>query len=444
MRHQSAPSQCETAAREEVVADYEYRIYVGIDWATEAHQACVLDCTCRVLAERSFAHTGEAIAGFAQWLHGVAGGDPGRAAIAIEVPRGAVVETLVEHGFHLYAINPKQLDRFRDRHSVAGAKDDRRDAFVLSDSLRTDRARFRRIRLDDPLVIQLRELSRVDEDLGREVNRLTNRLREQLHRFYVQALKVCPSADEPWLWALLELAPAPAAGSRLPRKTIERLLRQHRIRRLNAQDVLNALRAPALQVAPGVVEATTEHISLLLPRLRLVHTQRQHCSARLDALLDKLAAVEGDDGQQREHRDVEILRSLPGVGRIVAATVLAEASGPLAERDYHALRTHAGIAPVTKQSGKRRTVVMRYACNGRLRYALYHWARVAATWDPASQTYYAALRQRGHSYARALRSVADRLLRILVAMLKSDSLFDSTHPRRSPDPAAAPEAPCAA
>ena len=426
------------------MVDDEYRIFVGIDWATEAHQACVLDCTGRVLAERSFAHTGEAVAGFAQWLHGVAGGDPGRAAIAIEVPRGAVVETLVEHGFHLYAINPKQLDRFRDRHSVAGAKDDRRDAFVLSDSLRTDRARFRRIRLDDPLVIQLRELSRIDEDLGHEVNRLTNRLREQLHRFYVQTLKLCPSADEPWLWALLELAPSPTVAGRLQRKTIERLLRQHRIRRLNAEDVLAALHAPALRVAPGVVDAATEHIALLLPRLRLVHTQRQRCGARLDALLDKLAAVEGNEGEQREHRDVEILRSLPGVGRVVAATVLAEASGPLADRDYHALRTHAGTAPVTKQSGKRRTVIMRYACNGRLRYALYHWARVAATCDPASKTYYAALRQRGHSYARALRSVADRLLRILVAMLKSDSLFDSTHPRRSLDAAATPKAPCAA
>jgi transposase len=430
--------------REGAVVDDEYRIYVGIDWATEAHQACVLDCTGHVVAERSFAHSGEALAGFAQWLHEVAGGDPRQASIAIEVPRGAVVETLVEHGFHLYAINPKQLDRFRDRHSVAGAKDDRRDAFVLGDSLRTDRARFRRIRLDDPRVIQLRELSRVDEDLGHEANRLTNRLREQLHRFYVQTLKLCPAADEPWLWALLELAPAPAAGSRLQRKTIERLLRQYRIRRLNAQDVLTVLRAPALRVAPGVVEAATEHIALLLPRLRLVHTQRQRCGARLDALLDELAAVEGDEGQQREHRDVEILRSLPGVGTVVAATVLAEASGPLAERDYQALRAHAGIAPVTKQSGKRRTVVMRYACNGRLRYALYHWARVAATCDPASKTYYAALRQRGHSYARALRSVADRLLRILVAMLKSKSLFDSTHPRRSPDLAAASDAPCGA
>jgi transposase len=148
-------------------------------------------------------------------------------------------------------------------------------------------------------------------------------------------------------------------------------------------------------------------------------------------LLDKLQAVEDDEGQPREHRDVEILRSLPGVGRLVAATVLAEASGPLAERDYHALRAYAGIAPVTKQSDKRRLVVMRYACNGRLRHALYHWARVAAIHDPMTKSYYAALRKRGHSYARALRSVADRLLRVLMAMLRNGSLFDTTCVGRS-------------
>jgi transposase len=152
---------------------------------------------------------------------------------------------LVERGFHAYAINPKQLDRFRDRHSVAGAKDDRRDAFVLADSLRTDRDCFRHVRLDDPVVIQLRELSRVDEDLGSENNQLANRLREQLHRFYVQALKLCPAADEHWLWSLLELAPSPAAARGLRIKRVERLLREHRIRRVSAEEVIAALRAPA-------------------------------------------------------------------------------------------------------------------------------------------------------------------------------------------------------
>ena len=428
MRHQRRPGNNGGGAVENA-----YRFYIGIDWASEAHQVCVLDAARRIVSERSFAHAGDAVAAFAEWLNELAGDDPGGVAVAIEIPRGAVVETLVERGFHVYAI-PKQLDRFRDRHSVAGAKDDRRDAFVLGDSLRTDRDCFRRVGLDDPVVIQLRELSRVDEDLKRENNQLANRLREQLHRFYVQALKLCPAADEPWLWSLLELAPSPAAAHGLRTKRVERLLREHRIRRVSAEEVIAALRATALQVAPGVAEAATEHIGLLLPRLRLVHSQRQRCGERLEALLDQLQATPDQGPKQREHRDVEILRSLPGVGRVVAATVLAEASGLLAERDYHALRIHAGIAPVTKQSGKHRVVLMRYACNVRLRNALYHWARVAAICDPASTTYYAALRGHGHSYARALRALGDRLLRVLIAMLKNDSLYDASKRGSRPKP----------
>ena len=155
------------------------------------------------------------------------------------------------------------------------------------------------MRLDDPRVIQLRELSRVDEDLQREGNQLANRLREQLHRFYVQALKLCPSTDEPWLWTLLELAPSPSVARRLRPKRVERLLHAHRIRRLSAEEVASALQAPALTVAPGVVDAATEHIALLLPRLRLVHSQRQRCGARIEALLDELQAADEDDDKPR-------------------------------------------------------------------------------------------------------------------------------------------------
>lgn len=408
----------------------EYQVYVGIDWATEAHQVCVLDGARQMLGERSVEHSGAALAGFAEWLSELADGQPARVAVAIEVPRGAVVETLVERGVHVYALNPKQLDRFRDRHTVAGAKDDRRDAFVLADALRTDRPAFRRVRLDPAQIIQLRELSRVDQDLMREATQLANRLREQLHRFFPQVLDLSPAADEPWVWALLESVPTPGAARRVRASRVEKLLRAHRIRRVSAAALLTTLRTPALTVAPGVVDAASEHIALLLPRLRLVHTQRQHCAKRLEALLEQVQPTPEADPEQREHRDVEILRSLPGVGRLVAATVLAEASTAFAERDYHSLRAHAGLAPVTKQSGKRLSVHMRYACNGRLRNALYHGARTAVVYDAPSRTYYATLRQRGHTHGRALRSVADRLLRILIALLRTGSLYDPTHPRR--------------
>jgi transposase len=141
--------------------------------------------------------------------------------------------------------------------------------------------------------------------------------------------------------------------------------------------------------------------------------------------LEQLAAVDPVEGEPREHRDVEILRSLPGVGRMVTATMLSEAAGPVADRDYPTLRTYGGAAPVTKRSGKRAFFVhMRYGCKRRLRQALYHWSRTSLQRDAAARTYYDGLRARGHSHARALRSVADRWLRILVAMLRTGKLYD--------------------
>jgi len=121
---------------------------------------------------------------------------------------------------------------------------------------------------------------------------------------------------------------------------------------------------------------------------------------------------------------VAILASLPGVGRTVLATLLAEGSEPLQRRDYAAMRSLTGVAPVTKQSGKSRYVVRRQACNDRLGNACYHWARVAVQHDPRSRAKYAELRKRGHTHGRALRSVADRLLAVAFAMLRSGSTFN--------------------
>ncbi len=122
-----------------------------------------------------------------------------------------------------------------------------------------------------------------------------------------------------------------------------------------------------------------------------------------------------------------ILASLPGVGRSTLATLLTEAAGPLGRRDHAALRTLSGVAPVTKRSGKACIVVMRYAAQVRLRNAVFHWARVAVLNDPKCRSRYAALRARGHSYGRALRGVADRLLGIACVLLQRQVLFDPDH-----------------
>src|SRR5215468_837448 len=192
-----------------------YKWCVGIDWGSQQHQVCVLDRDRRRVGERSVDHDGASLARLADWLWTVSAGQPQRVAVAIEVPRGAMVEGLLERGFHGFALHPKQLDRFRDRHSVAGAKDDRRDAFVLADSIRTDLPSFRRLRLDEPQLIILRELSRAEETLLEDFRRSANRLRDQLHRFYPRMLQLSLAADEPWLWDLLDLAPTPAHAALL-------------------------------------------------------------------------------------------------------------------------------------------------------------------------------------------------------------------------------------
>ncbi len=125
--------------------------------------------------------------------------------------------------------------------------------------------------------------------------------------------------------------------------------------------------------------------------------------------------------------DAAILASLPGVGKTILATLLTEAPGPLTGRDYKALRTLSGVAPVTKRSGKSCVVVMRHAAHARLREAVFHWARVAVQNDPKSKSRYEALRVRGHSYGRALRGVADRMLGVACVLLERRELFDPQH-----------------
>ena len=403
-----------------------FRWFVGIDWAAEKYDVCVLDASGKVIAKRIIKHSGSAIAELMDWLQEMAGGNPEAMAIAIETPRGAVVEGLVERGFGVFAINPKQLDRFRDRYTVAGAKDDSRDAFVLGDSLRTDQACFHRVQLDSAQMLRLRELSRTQEELQVQENRLSNQLWEQLHRYYPQTLILSPAANEAWLWELIEMAPLPLQAGQLKLAAVKRLLGSHRIRRVSAEEVLEVLRAPALRLAPGAAEAASEHVLLLLPLLRSVHQQDDQVGKRIKRMLEELSASprgEGD-GAAQEHSDAAILLSLPGVGQSVGATMLAEASQPLAERDYHALRCYAGCAPVTRQSGKRRLVLMRRGCSERLRNALYYWSLGSLKEDWARQ-YYDRQRASGNTHGGALRSLGDRWLAVLIAMLKTGTLYDA-------------------
>jgi len=223
------------------------------------------------------------------------------------------------------------------------------------------------------------------------------------------------------------MAPTPAMARSLPRAKVARLIKAHRVRCHDADELLAILRAPAPAVSEATVAAAKAHVLSLLKSIRLAAEQLKEANAELGRLTRALCEPEESEPGQTKQRDAAILHSSPGMGTITLATLLAEAPQAVRERDYHALRCHGGVAPVTRQSGKHRYVVRRLACNRRLRNACYHWARNAIKKDARYRAKYEALRARGKSWGRALRSIADHLLYVACAMLDAGTLYDANH-----------------
>jgi transposase len=386
-----------------------FQVFVGIDWGGEMHEVCVL--TEQSTQRKTCRHSGDGLQSLVSYLQKAC--QEGAVAVGIETPHGPVVESLQEAGFAVFSMNPKQVDRFRDRHSSAGAKDDRRDAFILADALRTDLSKFRRVPNPDATTVQLREISRWHDELNGDLRRVANRLRALLHRYFPSLLDLCPAADEPWFWDLVRVAPSPAKARGVRASRIEAILKKHRKRAITPSDVIAAYRAVPLSVAPGTVPALELRVLSLLPQLAVIHENLVACRRRLDELVSESGRLG------------EIIDSHPGLDVILTALIIAEAHQALAERDLSRLRAHVGTAPVTRRSGKANATRMRRACNRRLRQGVRLWAFSAARCDPYARALYKDMRRRGLAHERALRGVADRLLARLVATIRDDALYDA-------------------
>ena len=404
---------------------------VGIDWGSESHQVCRIDGE-EEPKQRSFPHTGEGLKALVDF---VVGGeiDCEQITVAIEVNHGAVVEALLTKRLRVYSINPKLLDRLRDRFSLAGAKDDRRDAFVLASCVESDAQAFRKIEPGNEGNARLRAATRLREELKSELRANTNRLWDELRGFRPELLTLCSGADEPWLWALIEKAPSPSEGAKLTRAGIGAVLKQHRIRRLTSDDVRAVLRRDVLSLRPVYVESHVARALVLIARLKLAQAQ----IVKVEKEIRTAVAERVKSEEKTERRDLTILLSMPGFGSLTVATALGESGDAFERRDYNGLRSFSGAAPVTKQSGGTRYVVMRQVCQPRLRVALHLTALQAIRIDPKFRDLYLRARARGQSVGRALRNIVDRLLFLAVQLLRKNQLYDITLRQIAPEVAAA-------
>jgi len=392
------------------------RLFVGDDWAEDHHDVELMDAAGRVLARRRLP---EGVAGMAR-LHELTGQQLGEDAedaevvIGIETDRGPWVAALVAAGYTVYAVNPLQASRYRERHGVSGAKSDGADAHMLADMVRTDSHQLRAVAGGSADAEGIKVLARTHKTLIWERNRQVQRLRHQLREYFPAALAAFEDLDAGDTLELLGKAPDPARARKLTRAQVSAALKRARRRNITdkATAILAALRGEHLGQPAAVTAAYAVTVRSLIAVIAALNEQVKILQGQ----------VEADFGR---HPDAEIYRSQPGLGAVLGARVLGEfGDDPHRYADGKARRNYAATSPITRASGKKKVVAARFIHNDRLVDALNAQAFAALNASPGARAFYDELRARGIEHNDALRRLANRLVGILHGCLKTRTLYD--------------------
>ena len=392
------------------------RLFVGDDWAEDHHDVELMDAAGRVLAK---ARLPGGVAGIAR-LHALIGLQLGEDAedaevvTGIETDRGPWAAALVAAGYVVFAVNPLQASRYRERHGVSGAKSDRGDAHMLTDMVRTDSRQLRAVAGDGPDAGAVKVVARAHKTLIWERTRQVQRLRHQLREYFPAAIEAFADLDAPDALELLARAPDPARAARLTRAQVSAVLKRARRHHIPARAtaILAALRRAQL----GQPEAVTAACAVTARSLIAVIT----------VLNEQVKALEGEvEAVFGRHPDAEIYLSQPGLGLILGARVPGEfGDDPHRYASGKARKNYAATSPLTRASGKKKTVMARFVRNDRLTDALMARAFAALTASPGARALYDAERASGSGHNPALRKVASRLVGILHGCLKTRTLYD--------------------
>jgi transposase len=372
--------------------------FAGIDWGGHEHQLCVVDGAGHKELELRVAHD---VAGLEELLRELAKhGD--RLPVAIERAEGLLVEHLQANGNPVFPVSPRIAARARERYRVAPIKDDRFDAFVLADTLRHEYLQWRPLSVPSPLLAELRGLTR-DRDRLLETQQATEaQLRAILESYHPAPARLFSSMDRQIALAFVADYPTPQIASRVRTTRMTGFLRRNGYTgRVPAQVLAERMRANLLSGSAGTVAGKAYSAKTFAHLLGVMN----EALAEFD---DAIASVVA------EHPDAEIFASLPGVGPILTAVLLAEIGEDRGRYPTtQTLLAESGLAPVTRSSGRSRSVRFRYAANSRLREAAMWWAFNSLKTSPWAATAFRQARdERGQRYHRALRGLAAKWMRV--------------------------------
>jgi transposase len=396
-------------------------VFCGIDWAEDHHDVAVVDRDGQLLAHQRISDDAAGLARLLELLagHGDSPEDP--VPVAIETPRGLLVACLRATGRTVYPVNPMAVARYRDRHTVAGRKSDKGDAAVLANVLRTDRHAHRPLPADSELAQAIAVLARAQQDAVWDRTTAHNKLRSHLREYFPGFLTAFAAARDgimrPEARVILAAAPAPADAARLTVAQLRALLRKAgRSRGIDAeaQRLHETLRQEQMRQLPLVEQAMGRQTLALLRQLEAA------CASASD--LEQAAAESFN-----QHPDAGIITSFPGIGTLTGARVLAETGDDRSRfQDARGLKAYAGSAPITRASGKTRSVTHRKVKNNRLAAAGYTWAFAALTASPGARAHYDRRRDAGDRHTAAQRNLFNRLLGCLHHCLATGQHYNET------------------
>jgi transposase len=391
------------------------RYYIGVDWADQAHAVWVGDETGAPVLAQTVAHTVEGLSEWGRWL------DERRAQgielwAAIEKPEGRVVDFLLDHGVVVYPINPKALDRARDRFRVSQAKSDHFDAWVLAEFLRTDHPHLSPLVPNSEPAQELKLLPRDYHRLVRQQTRVLNQLTATLKEYFPLPLAVFEDLKTAVARDFLHTYPLPQAVAQLPRPQWTKFARAHGLSAARTAELWEQFQQPLLPVPPHVVRAKARLVQALVAQLEaIVHAVEDYRATVADFFARMPAA--------------EWARTLPGgKSGTTVPMIWAELGAALGRwhSDQH-LQAQAGVVPVTVRSGKQQGVQFRFACNHQLRYAVSWLAFVSLSQSEWARVYYRRQRARGHRHQRALRALGAKWLKIIFVMWKHRRPYDENY-----------------
>jgi transposase len=389
------------------------QVYVGIDWADDHHDIYVTDDAARKLDSFNIPHSRE---GMEKLMKRVDTCSPNREAVlvAIESHQGLLIYALLEAGYLVYPINPKAMDRYRDRYRMSSSKSDTLDAMVLANILRTDLHLYKPLPREIAADARLRQLTRTHKNLVQQKVKLLNQLTSQLKSYYPVALKLFSRLDHKITLAFLEHYSTPQKATDASLEDLQGFFRkQGYSHQWKVASIFASLQQPGLR-APKELEEIHETITLSLV------TVIRSLAGEIEKLASKISC------EFESNPAHEVFSSLP-TGELTAARINGELGSDGARypsREY--VQTAAGTAPVTRRSGKTVVVFFRWQCNKHLRAALQDLARESVKRCPWAKEYFAGQMRLGHKPSRAYRALANRWATIIWKMLQTGQHFDQS------------------